>query len=76
MMSSKPTVLLSSITIGGIGFPLRPVEIVNRSAIHPVVTTVTLLLLLIVINIMIIIVNNISMIMIKIHHQTCLSPIQ
>ena len=46
-----------SITISGVGFPLRPVEIVNRGAVHPVVSAVTLLLLLIVtINIIIIVV--------------------
>ena len=45
--------LLLLTTIGGVGFSIRPVEIVDRSAIHPVVPTVALLLLLIVIVIII-----------------------
>ena len=51
-----PPLLLLSTTIGGVGFSIRPVEIVDRSAIHPVVPAVALLLLLVFVIVIVIII--------------------
>ena len=64
-----------SITIGRVRFPLRPVEIVNRGPVHPVVSAVPLLLLLIITIIIAIIIIIIIMIRIIITIRIIIKPV-